>query len=71
MTKLADKVEGRTISCVVYIELRPKDTQGKIGEVNGVWEIGKGLIEQALIVLQMAAEKEGFNSTIDVRPLVY
>lgn len=72
MANLASKVQGRVISCSVHIKIEPKEFEGEVGEnLDEVWEIGKGLIHESLGVLQMAADREGFKTTIMIRPVIY
>lgn len=61
---LAKKTKGRIISYRAEIQLRPKDWAGKVGETDAADEIGNGLIIEALKVLKMACEAEGFEVII-------
>lgn len=72
--KQADRTQDCVISQRVHIWLTPLKPvmEGDRDEAVCVaGEVGKGLIAEALKVLQLAAEREGFKVTIDVGQVTY
>ena len=66
----ADLVGGRTISMHVYVRLTPTGAK-TVGTTDAAWEIGRGLIREATLLLKNAGEAEGFVVTIDAQQVVY
>jgi len=69
--KLADKVGGRIISHQISIQLVHNNGEGELAETDDAEEIGNGLILEAMKVLKMAAEAEGFTVIIRGTQFVY
>lgn len=67
---LAAKAQGRIIHQMVDITMIPPQG-GELGETDMAFEIGKGLIREAVNVLRSAAEKEGFTVEIEFGQVVY
>lgn len=68
---LADEAGGRTISQSIYIRLTPIKPIEVLGHTDAAMEIGRGLIAEAVKVLVMAAEAEGFKVDVTVGQVVY
>ena len=68
---LAEKCEGRIINLRVLIRLKPRLPSGPLGETDAAMDIGKGLIEESMRALQIAAEGEGFEVMMTVDQVVY
>jgi len=66
----AELCEGRTISGTLYFKLTPKEPQ-PTGHTDMARAIGKGLVNEALALLRLAAEKEGFEVEIKDTIWVY
>lgn len=62
--------ERRTISLAVYVQMTPTKP-AEVGETDVAMEIGRGLIEESMRVLQEAARREGFEVRIHVGQMVY
>ena len=45
--------------------------QGELGDTDPAWDIGIGLMKEAMLLLQAAAEKEGFTVQIEFGQVVY
>lgn len=72
--KQADRARDCVISQSVSIQMTPLAPIMEIDRAEAICvaaEIGNGLIAEALKVLQMAAAREGFKVTIDVRQITY
>ena len=67
---LATKAQGRIIHQTFDVTMIPPDTRNP-GETDAAWEIGLGLMREAMRILQTAAEKEGFKVEIDFGQVVY
>lgn len=70
VVRLADLALGRTISGNVYFKLVPPKVDD-VGETDAAMAIGKGLINEALLLLKNSAEKEGFEVEVDISLCVY
>lgn len=70
VVRLADLVHGRTVSCNIYVKLVPPKVD-KVGETNAALAIGKGLINEAMLLLKSAAELEGFEVDIEISMRAY
>lgn len=66
----ADHVEGRVIHMTFDVTLTPQDT-AHCGHSDMAYEIGKGLIREAMLMLKNAGEAEGFEVDIKARQVVY
>lgn len=66
----ADHVEGRIIRMSFDVTLTPQDTT-HCGHSDMAYEIGKGLIREAILLIRDAGEKEGFKVQIDYGQMVY
>ncbi|MHB1098651.1 MAG: hypothetical protein ACYCZR_03775 [Burkholderiales bacterium] len=67
---LAAKAQGRIIHQSFDITMIPPQ-DGELGETDMAFEIGKGLIREAIQLLRAAAEKEGFTVEIEFGQVVY
>lgn len=67
---LAAKAQGRIIHQSFDITMIPPQ-DGELGETDMAFEIGKGLIREAIQLLRAAAEKEGFAVEIEFGQAVY
>ena len=67
---LAAKAQGRIIHQSFDITMIPPQ-DGELGETDMAFEIGKGLIREAIQLLRAAAEKEGFKVEIEFGQVVY
>lgn len=67
---LADLCEGRIISQTIHVRLEPTRPV-ELGETDAAMEIGRGLISEAVKVLQCAAEAEGFKVMVEMGQVVY
>lgn len=67
---LAAKAQGRIIHQSVDITLIPPQG-GELGETDMAFEIGKGLIREAVNLLRGSAEKEGFKVEVEFGQVVY
>ncbi len=67
---LAAKAQGRIIHQSFDVTMIPKQG-GVLGDTDPAWEIGVGLMREAMLVLQAAAEKEGFEVKIEFGQVVY
>ena len=70
VVRLADLALGRTISGNVYFKLVPPEIDD-VGETDAALAIGKGLINEAMLLLKNAAEKEGFEVDVEISLRVY
>jgi hypothetical protein len=68
---LAAKAEGRIISITLNIRLIPPDEGINIGEVDAANAIGMGLVREAVHLLYVAAEREGFKVEGTLNQVVY
>jgi hypothetical protein len=71
---LADDVQGRVISQTIHVKLeplRPVTELSELGETDVAMEVGRGLVIEAMKVLQMAAEAEGFKVTVSLGQVIY
>lgn len=66
----AAKAQGRIIHQRFDVTMIPPDTKDP-GETDAAWEIGLGLMREAMRILQTAAQKEGFKVEIEFGQVVY
>jgi hypothetical protein len=71
MGKLAEKAEGRVISVTLHLRLIPPDEGINLGEVDAAHDIGMGLVREAVHLLYVAAEREGFKVEGTFNQVVY
>lgn len=69
MTLAADS-QGRIIHQSFDITMIPPQV-GEPGHTDMAYEIGKGLIREAVEIIRAAAEKEGFKVEIEYGQVVY
>ncbi len=67
---LADQAEGRVISLGFYVRLTPPET-GVLGHTDAAIAIGRGLIREAMLLLKMTGEREGFVVEVSATNVVY
>jgi len=72
VTSLAEKVEGRTIHITIDVWMVPPAVASQyLGNSDIAFEIGSGLIHEALLMLKNTGEAEGFTVEIKTRQVVY
>lgn len=62
--KLADKAGGWKLNQHIHVKMEAKDPVDGYVEPDDLMAIGSGLVVEAMKVLQMAAEAEGFKVEI-------
>lgn len=67
---LADQAEGRVISLGFHVQLTPPETS-MLGRTDAAIVIGRGLIQEAMLLLKTAGEREGFVVEISATNVVY
>lgn len=67
---LAARARGRIIHQSFDVTMIPPQG-GKLGNTDAAWDIGQGLMREAMALLKAAAEKEGFEVQIEVMQVVY
>ena len=67
---LADKAQGRIIHQSFDVTMIPLQG-GELGDTDPAWDIGIGLMREAMLVLKAAAKKEGFEVQIEFGQVVY
>lgn len=67
---LATKAEGRVISGTVHFKLTPPQDV-ELGETDAASLIGLGLVREAMTLLKMSAEREGFEVDITYNQIIY
>lgn len=72
---LSEQVKGRVISSTITIRLVPPNdaiTMSELGSTDFAMQLGSGIISEAINLLRMAAEKEGFRVEVNTAfTLVY
>jgi len=68
---LAAKAEGRIISVTINLHLIPPDEGINLGDTDAAHEIGMGLVREAVHLLYMAAEREGFKVEGTFNQVIY
>jgi hypothetical protein len=67
---LARKAQGRIIHQSFDVTLTPPQS-GELGDTDAAFDIGKGLMREAMRLLQEAATREGFKVEIEFGQAVY
>jgi hypothetical protein len=67
---LSDRAEGRVIHMIIDVTLTPPNTE-PCGETDAAMAIGRGLINEAALLIKNAAEAEGFSVEFRVNQVVY
>lgn len=67
---LADKAQGRIIHQSFDITMIPPQSC-ELGDTDAAFEIGEGLMREAMLLLQEAAKREGFKVEIEFGQVVY
>lgn len=62
--KPADHVEGRFIHMAFDVTLYPEKTD-HLGDTDAAMDYGRQLIKEAMLLIQMVAEAEGFRAEIE------
>ena len=63
---LADKAGDWKLRQTIYVRMEALEPTREYVEPDDLMEIGRGLVIEAMKVLQMAAEAEGFKVEIDL-----
>lgn len=67
---LAAKAQGRIIHQSFDITMIPPQ-DGELGDTDAAFAIGEGLMREAMLLLQEAAKREGFQVEIEFGQVVY
>ena len=68
--KPADTVEGRFIHMAFDVTLYPEKTE-HLGDTDAAMDYGRQLIREAMLLIQMVAEADGFRAEIEASNTVY
>ncbi|HEY6020106.1 MAG TPA: hypothetical protein VIY48_09450 [Candidatus Paceibacterota bacterium] len=68
--KPADTVEGRFIHMAFDVTLFPEQTE-HLGDTDAAMDYGRQLIREAMLLIQMVAQAEGFRAEIEASNTVY
>lgn len=68
--KPADTVEGRFIHMAFDVTLYPEKTE-YLGDTDAAMDYGRQLIKEAMLLIQMVAEADGFRAEIEASNTVY
>ena len=68
---LAAEAQGRIISVTLHLRLIPPDEGIQLGEADAAHDIGMGLVREAVHLLYMMAEREGFRVEGTFNQVVY
>lgn len=68
---MAVAAEGRVISMTFHVTMTPREPVRVLGHTDAPFEIGRGLIREAMLLLKNAGSAEGFDVDVDATQVVY